>query len=215
MALVTPRIARFAVVQSFNGQDVINILDVDINTTSSVTSREEACFAVCGDILNNWNDHILPAQVNGLQAIEVRWVDLNSLDGSTGARSSTSAETWPANGGLTGAPLPNNVTIRIRKNLQGSTRVTRRGEVRLAGGEEAYTGPDGITLTPATVSGLNDRWEDFKDGINGTRVVEGYEVNLAQVHTVNEEAVGHSIISTFEVVPVVGTQRRRMPGYGT
>lgn len=215
MTLIAPNVARFSVVGRLNGQEIINIVDVTFDGLIGPADRESGCFEIAGDILNNWDDHILSALVNDYTAEEVRWVDLDSPDGSTGARSTTSAETWPKQGSNAASPLPNNVTIRCRKNLQGSTRSTRRGEMRLAGADEGWTGPDGITLTPAVVSDLNGRLEDFKDGINGTGGSPVYTRNICQVHTVDGAWTATSILSTYEVIPVVGTQRRRMPGYGS
>lgn len=213
MPLVVPNIVRLSVIGELNEQEIVTIFDVDVDEGDGGKTREEACFEVAGDLLNNWTDHVLDDLVNDFTATEVRWVDLDSEEGSTGARNSTSDKTWPLPGSHPGNPLPNNTCMRVRKNLQGASRTTRRGEMRLAGIPEDYTGADGITLTPAVVSGFNDAIELLKDGINGQDAF-GVVKNCAQVHTREGVGVGSSHISTFSVIPVVGTQRRRMPGYG-
>lgn len=215
MAIIAPGVCRFSVVGDLSGQDCINILDVEIDP-GGLQSRAEDCFNVAGDILNNWNDHILPNLCGNYSALRVDWVDLDSADGTTGSRSSTSAETWPAPGGRSAAPMPNNVYIRIRKNLQGKNRQQRSGTLRLGGAAEEDTagGLQNNVLLLAAQTNLNADFEAFKDGINGQNVA-GETRNLCVVHTVNDVYSGHSIISTFQTQPVLGTIRRRMPGYGS
>lgn len=213
MALVVPGIVRYSIIQEYLGQEVVNIVDIDIDNESFTTSREEACFEVAGDLLNNWHDHVLTRQVAALSALEVRWVDLDSESGSTGARSSTSAETWPAVGGKPEPGLPGNAVARVRKNLQGGNRQSRRGEVRLAGVAEGMTEPtNGNVLRSIFLDDLNVGFEAMKDGINGTD--NDRTVNMAQVHNPRDGEPSSSHISTFTALSVVGTQRRRMPGYG-
>ena len=140
--------------------------------------------------------------------------DLDTANGSTGQRTSTDGSTWPKDGGQTADPLPNNVYAKVVKNLEGKTRTQRNGTLRLGGLPEGYTG----ATTPNTIN-LADRqaidtaFEALKDGIN-----EGgadASTNIVVVHTVNNVYSGYSEVSTFSCAPVVGTIRRRMPGYGT
>lgn len=216
MPIIEPLVARFVVVGALNGQDCMNVLDAEINTLDSAKPRDEACYDLAGDLLNNWTDHVLNIVSVNYVAREVRWVDLNSETGSTGARSSTSAESWPQAGTTTGSMTPNNTCAVMKKNLQGAGRTTRSGAVRVGGIPETATLPDGVTLTNDYIGWLNDGFEQIKDGINGVHPgPTAWESNLCQVHTRNGVATGHSIISTFSCHSTVGTQRRRMPGYGT
>lgn len=213
--LIAPGVARFTVVGRLQGEDCMNIFDVDIDTGAPGSTRGEECFATAGDILNNWSDHLIPNLVAQYTAVEVRWVDLNSATGTTGSRSSTSDTTWPETGGYTGVnPASNNVYYKVRKNLSGGNRQSRRGVTRLGGvAENATQDGDGNRVKPAIVSDLNAAFEQFKDGINGS---PGTAIrNLCVVHTVNRQYVGKDDISTFQVLDTVGTIRRRMPGYGT
>lgn len=214
MPLIVNGVARFSIIGSLFGQDCVNVFDVRLTTTAP-TSREDACFDTAGDILNNWSDHILPRVSAGYEAREVRWVDLNSEGGSTGSRSSTSDTTWPENGAVEENTLPNNVYVKVRKVLEGKTRQQRNGTTRLGGiPESATVGADGNVLNTTYITALNDAFEDFKDGINdGTPL--GTSSELVMVHTVDGEADGYSVISSFAVTSVVGTLRRRMPGYGS
>ena len=171
--------------------------------------------AVAGDILNNWADEVMPLLSSAYQDIEVRWVDLETEEGSAGSRSSTTAHTWPEEGGTAGAPLPNNVTGRITKVAEGRRRNQRNGRMALGGMVESYTeAGQGNRLTPTAITNLQDALEAFKDGVNGTEPISGRVTNLVVVHTLNGVYESSSQISVFRVEPIVGTLRRRMPGYG-
>lgn len=214
MPLIQSGVARFSIVGDLAGEQCVNVLDANIDTDTGVT-REEACFAVAGDILNNWTDHILPNVSAIYTALSVNWVDLNSEDGSVGSRTETSAQTWPQTGARGGAPLPNNTYARVQKVLQGKSRQQRNGTLRLGGilEEDTVGGNENNNIAPAAQTAFNTAFENLKDGINGGGL--GSSVNLVMVHTVNGAATGESVISTFQVQPVVGTLRRRMPGYGS
>lgn len=214
MAIIAPGVARFAVNALLAGQDHVNIFDVNLSDLDIIVSRDEACFTVAGDIINNWSDHILPLLQPEYVAQSVSWIDLDSSSGSTGARTSTDGETWPQAGTQTGQCQPGNVCLRLRKVISGQ-RGYRAGQTRLGGMSEGYT-LDGTpnTWDPAVIAAFNDAFEDFKDGINGA-LEGGYTANLVVVHTVDDEYVGDSNISNFSAVPTVGSQRRRLPGYGT
>lgn len=212
MPLVFDGVVRYSVIGNLFGEDCVNILDVDISTGFGET-REDACSDVAGDILNNWTDHILPRLSAGYEAREVRWVDLNSLDGSTGSRSSTDVETWPMTGSVAENTLPNNVYVKVVKAVQAKTRTERNGTLRLGGiPESATVGSNGNTLNTTYLTGISDAFEDFKDGINGGT---DNEVNLCVLHTVDGVATAKSTISRFNPASTVGTLRRRMPGYGS
>lgn len=213
MALVAPLICRYTIVGTLAGQDCQNIFDVRL-TDTGLPNRAEGLTTIAGDLMNQWSDHVMPLLVDDYIAEEVRWVDLNEEDGSTGSRSSTDSVTWPEPGGSVGAPLPNNCYAKMVKNLEGKTRLQRNGALRLGGIREEDTlagAPN--TLDPAFRAAINTAFEDLKDGINGQFGTA--TTNLVVVHTVNLEYTGYSEISNYACAPVVGTIRRRMPGYGT
>lgn len=214
MPIVIDGVIRFSVIGDLSGEACVNIIDVDVNTATGQT-REEACFQIAGDILNNWTDHILPNLSGAYTALEVRWVDLNSADGSTGSRTDTSAETWPQPGARSGSPLPNNTYAKVRKILAGKSRTERAGTLRLGGilEEDTIGGVDNNVLASSAQNAYNTAFQAFADGINQDPPLPGHQ--LCVVHTVNRVATGKSDIESFQVAPVVGTLRRRMPGYGS
>lgn len=214
MALVFPNVVRFTVVGEYQGQDMMNVFDIELEDVSgSITPRNERIFGLAGDLLNQWDDHILPLLVTAYRALEVRWVDLDSPTGTTGSRSSTDASTWPANGGNPGAGLPGNVYAKVIKQLQGKNRQERNGLTRLGGIAEAATTTDNPnSLTALSITETNSAFENLKDGINV--LAGGWQANIGVLHTVNNTATAFSPISTFSTGTTVGTIRRRMPGYG-
>lgn len=217
MALIAPDIVRYTVVSRCGGEDIMNIVDVRLTSEiPPVGDRDDAIHDLAGDILNNWTDHILSVQHAALTAYEVRWVDLNSADGSTGSRSSTDAETWPKAGTASGGRcMPNNVVMWAAKNLEGGGRQSRRGRMGLGGMLEEYTSStsEPNTWTADAVAGINAALEDWKDGIQD--IDAGWGRRLVVIHTVAGLYTGYSPISSYSVRPTIGTLRRRMPGYGS
>lgn len=212
-ALVFPNIVRYTIVGSINGEDCMNIIDVKIVDENVTTEREDAIPVKAGDILNNWSDHILPVLHEDYTAHEVRWVDLNSATGITGSISSTDGSTWPEQGGASGAGMSNNVYVKMIKQLDNHSRTSRNGALRLSGIPAICADP-GVSYRVADEwrTGFNDRFEDFKDGINDAGV--GYEHNIGVLHTIDKVAVGFTFVANFSCAPNFGTIRRRMPGYG-
>lgn len=214
MPITVPDVCRFSIVGTLDGQECINTLDCLITPDLPLPGpRDPELFAVAGDILDNWTDHILPLLQPEYVAQEVRWVDLDSPSGTTGSRTSTSAETWPQPGTQSGFCMPNMVAIRVRKGITGR-RDVRAGSLFVGGVSEGYTldGTPNI-LDPAAVSALNEAFEDFKDGVQG--IVANYTRQFVVVHTRDGEYNGISHLTQFQVQRQLGTMRRRMPGYGS
>lgn len=214
MPLIAPNVVRFSIVATLHGEDCINI--VDMRATPGVDqTRDEMCFAIAGDIMNNWDDHLKPILNAVYEPQEVRWVDLNSADGSVGVRTSTDATAWPSFGGIGSAPLPSSVYAKITKVLQGRDRGQRQGIMRLGGLSESDTDPgNGNRLSNGKIEALDDALEAFKDGIQGGVSPVGRDADICVVHTVDQAYVGNSLLSRYQTNTVVGTLKRRMPGYG-
>lgn len=216
MALIAPGICRYSVIGRLEGQLIVNVFDIQIDTTGGGETRGEAIFQVAGDVLNNWSDHILNRVSGEYVAEEVRWVDLDSADGQTGSRSSTSDNTWPAPGENLGGALTNNTCALVTKVLEGKARNQRNGMTRLAGipGGQLASG-NANALSPAAVTSYSQGFNAFLVGVNDTEgPVIGVQRNLVVVHTVDGEYTSFSRVQEFICRPGLGTIRRRMPGYG-
>lgn len=209
--IVAPLVARFSVNQQLAGQQVVNVIDMQITNISPFETREDALFSKAGDILNNWSDHILAFQCDDIQALSVSWLDIDSLDGSRGERSSTDDHSWPMQGGnVSQGIMPGMVAARVDKATAGG-RGTKAGRMYLAAMPEART-DDGSALSwsAGTVTTINEYLDDFLNGINGTEgagpLDEGY---MVVVHTRDGEWTDSTPVTALTLNPLVSTQVRR------
>lgn len=217
MVLIAPGIARYTVNGTYAGAAVANIIDMQIDTTGGTTTRAEGLDDVCGDILNNWTDHIIPLVADDYVATSVSYVDLDSSGGATGERSSTSAETWPASSTNTGAPFPANVSVLVTKQIVGS-RGRRNGRMYIVGATEALTdlaAPN--TIPGGSITTWNTALASFLSGINdavgGALDVQRKMVVVhTQRPTPTSEPVynGYSDVESLTLQATLATQRRRL-----
>lgn len=208
--IVAPNICRYSINQTLGGQPVVNVLDMEVISTNPLEDRPQHLFEVAGDILNNWTDHVLSQQVNDLSARSVSWIDLDSLDGTRGDRSSTSAETWPQNGAqAVEAAMPAVVSMRIDKATSGG-RGTKSGRMYLAGCGEGWTSPD-VTQTwlSSLMASVQASLGNFLNGINNEAGPNGREQALVVVHTREGVYRDHSPVTSLTVNSAISTQVRR------
>ena len=209
-ALVAPNLVRYTIEGTYAGQEVANIFDYWVIATNPLESREEALYDQCGDILNNWDDHILSRLASPYTARAVSWVDLESLDGSVGRRSSTDDNTWPKSGGNGSQAFPGNVALRVDK-LQNGGRRARNGRTYLVGLPEVGQGNptnnewDGTILTE-----FAEAMGDFLDGTNSEAGPDGREVDMVVIHTVDGVYNSHSNVTGVAARANVASQRRRL-----
>lgn len=209
-ALVAPGCARFTVNAVYSGQPVANIIDMQVDTTGSPETREQALFDAAGDIINNWDDHVRALLCAPYVAQSVSWVDLNSLDGSTGERSTTSDTTWPAVGGSAAQAFPGSVALRIDKRQDGGRRA-RNGRMYLVGINEGGQGNgtnntwDGGILTT-----FNTAMAAFLSGINDQLPGSDVQKQMVVIHTVDGAFVSYSDVTALQANPLVASQRRRL-----
>lgn len=211
-AIVAPGICRYSINGTLDGQPVVNVLDLNISDVVN-GSREDAVATACGDIINQWADHVLPLVTDEYRFDSVSWVDLDSIDGSTGERSSTDGTTLPQNGGDAGACMPGGVALLVRKIGSGGRR-ERNGRWYIAGISEGVTALGTVnTVNSGYVALANTAFESVRSGLEGA---EGPGINGVSytsspniVHTVDGVYVGKSRITTLSVDDRLATQRRR------
>lgn len=210
MAIIAPNVCRYAINGTIAGQDIINIIDVEVIAEED---RPGTLFVVAGTILDAWVDNVLQALSNQYSFDSVSWVDLDNEAGTTGSRTNTVANTLPETGTNSGGCLPNNAVAVVRKILAGKTRQQRNGSVRLAGIPEDFTLPgQGNYLTNDAVTGYSAALNGFQDDVEAIALPAR---RLVVIHTVEDVFTNLSGIQTFSAKAQIGTQRRRMPGYGT
>lgn len=212
-ALVAPGICRFTVNGTYAERPIANIVDMQIDTTGTTTDRDDACFRMAGVLLNQWTDDILPLVADNYQATSVSWVDLNSLTGSTGERTSTDAETWPASGEGTQAANSSAIAFRVDKSSV-ARRGQRQGRMYLVGVPESAT-EDGSpnTLIGGVVTAMNSALASFLDNIRQEDADPGnYQSRMVVVHTVEDVFESWSYVESLTVNGRLGTQVRRLRG---
>nr|CRY96610.1 hypothetical protein [uncultured prokaryote] len=213
MALVLDDICRYTMNHEFLGRPAISILDMHIIHTGDV-SRATACYNVAGDLLNNWTDHMMGIMSIDVSFESVSWVDLDSLDGSTGSRSTTDDNTLPEAGGATGEPISASVALLVHKQAT-ATRGQRQGRWFIPGATEQNV--DGNIITSSFVTAVNGNLGDFLDGVSDENPLEAVEKYPVVLHTENQGtpeapvivATGASRIEALTVDPRVASQRRR------
>lgn len=208
--IVAPDICRYTINQTLGGQPVVNIVDMWVISTNPLEDRATHLYEVAGDILNNWSDHVLAGQVDNLVAESISWIDLDSLDGVRGERSSTDDNDWPQSGGLTAqATMPAVVAFRIDKNTSGG-RGTKSGRMYLSGIPEDFTDPNSAqSWGPTVVDGLNAQMASFLSGINNEEGPDGKEQDMVVIHTRDGVYRDYSIVTSLTANSAVSTQVRR------
>lgn len=212
-ALVAPGICRYAINQTYGGRPVANIVDMQVDTTGNPEPREEAIYNIAGDIINNWEDHVLPIQTSQVSFNSVSWVDLNSLDGATGERSSTSDNTLPSPGRASGGNAPGNVAFRVNK--EGTARRGQRtGRMYLVGvPEEANENAAANEVNDAWLGYVNDAMSDFLEGINDEEGPNQYATRqMVVLHVVAGIYQGYDDVNGLTCDARFGSQRRRLRG---
>lgn len=212
-AIVAPGICRFTVNAVANGRPVANIIDMRVDTTGAAISREQAVFNLAGDIINNWDDHVMTLTTNQYTAQSVSWVDLDAADASVGERSVTSDTSWPKVGRATGGTAQGNVAYRVNK-VGGVTRGQRRGRMYLpCVSEDANLGTNGNLVNPTFVGYVNDAMGEFLSGVNDNEVPgRDYASYMVVVHLIGDTFESTSDVEQLICDPTFGSQRRRLRG---
>lgn len=213
MALVFPAVARYVIEQTFLGRPAINILDMALTNEDGV-SREQAVFNVAGDIINNWADHMMGLMAEGVSFNAVSWVDLNSEDGSTGRRTTTSDTSLPVIGGAAGDTAPASVAMLIRKQSV-SRRGQRQGRWFIPGATEQNL--NGNLLSSGFLTAVEGNLADFLAGVSDQSPILDVERIPVVLHTENQGtpqapvivATGWSQIQALSMDAQVASQRRR------
>jgi hypothetical protein len=224
--LIANDIARFTVNGTYGGRVVANILDMAVDVGGSLFTRADILRDQAEQIVSAWVDHINPRLVLNYVATSVSWLDLNSLNGSTGNTVVGFGTDMPDAGNSTAGPAPGNVALRVLRNTV-AVRGQRQGRMYLAGMSENETGvgsPNNVEA--ANVTAWNTQLGLFLNAINQDSISNGldYDSFLSVLHTrVNKVNPadpstwvlvyeGASIVTSLSLDPTVGSQRRRLRG---
>jgi len=210
-ALIAPGVVRYAVNGTYDGHDVVNIVDMRLDTTGSIADRAGAAFDQAGIIINEWKDSMLPLMVSSYKAVSVSWIDLESEEGSVGERSSTDSTAFPASGSSGGAAMPGNVAARINKNTT-ATRGQRQGRMYLVGVSEAWTqSAEPNTIDSGSTAVINTKLAAFLGDINQSDTsVFDFGSEMVVVHTKDGVFTSASVVTTLSIDAYLASQVRRI-----
>lgn len=222
MPLIVPGVCRYTLHAHFGVHPVANVLDYQVDTTGSTVSRSDAIKGLAKVLIDQWYLFVLTSQGPDYVFDSVSWVDLNSATGDVGADTNGVARTLPLAGIQTGASLPSNVAVLVRKNITAA-RGAATGRMYLCGLGEAQTtagSPD--TLDSAYQATLQTRANTFN---NNTTLAGGpttYSCKMNVVHitaydppeppsTTPKPSAGVGFaVNNLSVQSTLATQRRRL-----
>jgi hypothetical protein len=212
-AIIASGVCRYSVNGSYQGHDVVNIVDMKIDTTGTPSDRGVACFDQAGIIINEWSDSILTKLAPQYSALSVSWVDLDDAEGSTGERSTTSEDTWPQTGGNASSAFPGNVALRVNKNIIAK-RGQRQGRMYLCGIAEGFSSTaEPNMIVPGNVAELNTALASFLGDINqeqGGGVGTSYSSEMVVLHTAAGLYTDFSVVQSLTCDQYLASQVRRI-----
>ena len=209
--IIAPGVARFALGGTVHGRPWVNIYDMHIES-GGIGGRDENVEDQAQVFLNNWIDELANATNPAVILTGCSWVDLDSLDGSTGRKTAASGgRIMPHPGTQGGATCSANVAVLVRKQA-GSGRGSRPGRSYLVGVGETQT--TGNLLTPAYVDQLQEALSLFLSGVSqsGATSIGGYDSHMVVVHVAAGGGVSHTDVTSLDVDALLATQRRRLRG---
>jgi len=224
---IVPGVCQFTVKGTYQGRNVANVLHYFIDTTGSTKSRETACFEMAGVVINQWKADMMTYVGNAYTFTEVSWVDLDSANGTVGSRTQTATTTLPFSGAYGTSGMPGNVSILVRKNLNGR-RGVRKGRIYIVGAIESDTAASlNNTLSPTMVTNWQTKVTNFHGNSNQTD--QGpleYNARMCIAHILTREPppadkpwlpgnplTGEAIeVNSLSVDATLATQRRRLRG---
>ena len=210
--LIVPDICRFLVKQVFRGIPLLNVIDIKITLpTVNPTDRADRCFDQAGRLLNAFDDKLRIHQVDDLTCQSVDWMDLDSVSGSVGSRSTTSANSWPATGASAAAPLPSFVALRLEKRTVAQ-RGQRAGRMFLCGINEVWTASaNGQEIDPVTLASIQVDVEAFRTSLAASSASggQGYDSKMVIVHKPKIGIASASDVTSLVALPTVTHQIRR------
>lgn len=223
--LVAPFMCRYTVNGTYAGRPVANIIDMAVGTSITTGTREECLADLAGIIVSAWADDVLDFVGDQYTAQTVSWVDLDTIDGSTGETSVGAGTDFPASGSASTDQMPGSVAFRIGKQIS-ATRGTRQGRMYIVGVPEGVTAagtPN--TVAAGTITAVNGAMATFLDAINVTvaETALDYDSHMVVLHTSSDDNPtpppkklityeGASTITSLVCDPTLATQRRRLRG---
>ena len=209
MPIVLPNVIRMAFRGNWsNGEEVVNVLDLEVTGNGLDVSREEAVDATVADAVQNWQSQLVEVILpNNYTFIGADWVDLDSLDGRTGFEPPNAGE---GTVGVGVAPVlgPQAATV-VRKLCASRGRGRRNGRWYLPIATESNVDENGVT-TGTSRTAVRNACLAFRTNVNQTGILDDREVAIGVVSDPADLPALFMPITDFQVSALVGTQRRRL-----
>lgn len=217
--IVAPTIVRFSFQHSNpTGRPTHCIMDVSMDEEG--VSRTDALADMTGPVVQAWQDKMMPVLFTDLTFFGARWIDLDTLDSSSGFQPPIAGH--PTTGAVSSTQLAPNTALLVHK-VCGHTRSQRNGRMFFPSVQETVVDNAGIVL-PAHKTAVETAFNNFRVAVEGITVVPGASFALRVVHVDGHEepvppattgrpnAWSSSDITSFSVDSRVATQRRRLRG---
>lgn len=220
MALIVPGVCRYSLHHTFGEREVVNIWDMRIDTTGTITDRAEAIEDQAGILINQWTADIMAELANNLIFTSVSWVDLDSATGSVGSRTSSGTVTLPYTGQVTaGEAAAPNLALLVKKVAEAQ-RGARSGRTYLCGLTEGMTtDADPTRVTSGQLALFQAAVSDFLTNVDQSTGAAGeYDSSSVVVTTTSRDASGRPLtgigrdIVSLQPQALLATQRRRLRG---
>jgi hypothetical protein len=198
-----------------NGREITNIWHEELESAGG-TDRPVAIAGVAAVIRDGWQDQILDRLSNNYTFTGISWVDLDTIDGTTGAIGPNGA--LPLTGASTTEAAEPQVSVLAHKRTI-STRTQRAGRTYFSPIPDATADENGVF-----VAGQQASWNTtLTNYFNTTNALVGGFLAIAHVGhwqippgpppPTPVEVPGTSTqMTAFEVDTMVATQRRRLRG---
>lgn len=215
MPIVAPDVVRYSINGNYLNRPAVNVLDMVVRSQDSEAQpRDEIIESVAGRLINQWVDNVM-TRFNASYSFEsVSWVDLNSVDGQVGSRTSTDEYTLPRAAVGAGQPLTAALAMLVEKVTQRQ-RGSRPGRWFLP----AFTEGDinGNIWESGTLVATNAALSNFLEEMTETGLGNEQYYFPTVVHTRNEGTptnpnivyVNNTQINDLQASGRVSTQRRR------
>lgn len=208
MAIIfSDRVIEVALQHLISGRTSVNVVHVKLGILD-IGGPE----ANSRDVVDNWQDHIVPLMTSNVTFTGAEWRSLDESDSSSGFLVPDDGK--PTVGEQTESPLPPNTAFLVRKQVTGRARGERNGRMYIAGVQEASV--DGAGNLGGAIPALFETGlADFFSGVTGGIGPLNQLVVLTIPKAAREKGDAEFTVGTNEVTqlvldPKVATMRRRL-----
>ena len=178
-----------------NSRDVVTVLHVRREEDDPAQSAR--------DVLNNWQDHIVPAMQDNYSVDGCHYTDHNALGGATGFVAVDPAKAIV--GGHDADSASVNCAVLVHKRISAHTGV-RSGRMYLPPTRESWIDENGI-LHASYIAEVQPALNSFLDGVSGPDDNELVVVHKTPATGGNSDI---SVVSALTLDPLIATMRRRI-----